>query len=131
MKIAVITDDSKTISAHFGRAQYYAVFTITENQIAERELRPKANHSHFAAEGHGPSHEGEHGSDPAAQHRHNAMIEPISDCQIVIVRGMGMGAHRSLMANGIRPIVTNVENIEEALIAYLSGSLTDHPEKLH
>jgi predicted Fe-Mo cluster-binding NifX family protein len=59
------------------------------------------------------------------------MIEPISDCQIVIARGMGTGAHRSLLAGKIHPIVTDVENIEEALNAYLSGSLTDHPEKLH
>jgi len=28
MKIAVGTDDEKTISAHFGRAQYYLVFTL-------------------------------------------------------------------------------------------------------
>jgi predicted Fe-Mo cluster-binding NifX family protein len=131
MKIAVVTDDSKTISAHFGRAQYYAVFTITDNRVTDRELRPKANHRQFAGEGHGHSHNGEHGTDPAAEQRHNAMIEPISDCQIVIARGMGAGAHRSLLAGKIRPIVTDVENIEEALNAYLSGSLTDHPEKLH
>ena len=28
MKIAIITDDGKTISQHFGRANYYAVVTI-------------------------------------------------------------------------------------------------------
>lgn len=131
MKIAVVTDDSKTISAHFGRAQYYAVFTIADMQITDRELRPKANHRHFVAEGHGHHHEGEHGTGPAAESRHNAMIEPISDCEIVIARGMGAGAHRSLMADGIRPLITDVENIEDALRAYLSGSLTDHPERLH
>jgi predicted Fe-Mo cluster-binding NifX family protein len=51
MKIAVVTDDSKTISAHFGRAQYYAVFTITDNQSWNGNSAPKANHSHFAGEG--------------------------------------------------------------------------------
>lgn len=131
MKIAVVTDDSKTISAHFGRAQYYAVFTIVENQITERELRSKANHSHFFREGHGHSHGGEHGTDPAAHRRHEAMFETISDCQVLIARGMGTGAYQGLRTGGIRPIVTDVETIEEAVSAYLSASLEDHPEKLH
>ena len=33
MKIAVITDDEKTISQHFGRAPYYMVFTIEDGHI--------------------------------------------------------------------------------------------------
>lgn len=131
MKIAVVTDDSRIISAHFGRARYYLVFTIEDDRIVERELRPKANHSHFAAEEHGHSPSGEHGTDPAAQHRHNMMIETISDCQILIARGMGSGAYRSLMAGGIQPIITDVVEIDEALNIYLSGTLTSHLEKLH
>jgi len=131
MKIAIITDNSKTISAHFGRAQFYDVFTITDNQITARETRSKANHNHFPEEHHEHPHGQAHGTDPASQHRHNAMIEPIKDCQVVIARGMGMGAHQSLTANGIHPIITNMDDIEEVLNSYLAGNLTNHPEKLH
>ena len=131
MKIAIVTYDSKTISAHFGRAQYYEVFTIEDDQIVERETRPKANHSHFGREHHEHSNGQGHGNDPASQHRHNAMIEPIRDCQIVIARGMGKGAHQSLAVNGIRPVITTVDNIEDAVKSYLAGTLADHPERLH
>ena len=131
MKIAVITDDSQTISAHFGRAQYYEVFTIKDGQVVNRETRPKANHNQFGGEYHHENHGSQHGTDPASEHRHSTMIESISDCQVVLVRGMGMGAYNSLTSSGIHPIVTDVPNIENAVNAYLAGTLTDHPERLH
>ena len=132
MKIAVITDDSNIISAHFGRAQQYDVFTIEDDQIVKRETRPKANHSQFNREHHHDHEHGQgHGIDPASQHRHNAMIEPINDCQVLIARGMGKGAHQSLTESGIRPILTQMDNIEEAVKSFIAGTLADHPEKLH
>lgn len=108
MKIAVITNDFKTISAHFGRARYYDVFTIENNQVMEKETRPKANHNQYVKEPHpepSPRSGQGHGTDPASQHRHTAMIEPITDCQVVIARGLGMGAHQSLAAGGIPPLL--------------------------
>jgi hypothetical protein len=33
--------------------------------------------------------------------------------------------------DGIRPTVTDVADIDEAMQAYLAGTLTDHVEKLH
>jgi len=131
MKIAVITDNSETISSHFGRAQYYDVFTIKDDQIIAKETRPKAGHSHFAKEHLVHQQEQGHGTDPASQHRHNIMIEPIRDCDIVIAGGMGLGAYQGLTANGIRPIVTDKSDIKEALNSYLAGTLADHPERLH
>ena len=59
------------------------------------------------------------------------MIDPISDCQALITRGMGMGANLSLKEHGIQPIITDIHDIQAALDAYLAGTLIDHPEKLH
>ncbi len=40
MKIAAITDDGKTISLHFGRAQQYLVATVENGQIvSSRDAR--------------------------------------------------------------------------------------------
>ena len=36
MKIAAVTDDGKTISAHFGRARYYVVVTVEDGKVTER-----------------------------------------------------------------------------------------------
>jgi len=133
MKIAVITDDEKTISQHFGRAPYYMVVTVEEGKISGHELRPKLGHNHFQGmhgeEGH--EHEHEHGHDEESHQKHASMAEAISDCQIVICGGMGMGAYESMRRLNIKPVVTDMANIDEAVQAYLDGKLVDHTEKLH
>lgn len=132
MKIAVITDDFKTISAHFGRARNYLVFTVENGKIAGQEKRAKAHHGQFAV---GPEehhhHGGEHGPDPAADNRHGLMAEPLADCQVLLARGMGNGAYNALRARGITPILTDIADIQSAVQAYLDGTLVDHPERLH
>jgi predicted Fe-Mo cluster-binding NifX family protein len=130
MKVAVVTDDFKSISAHFGRAKHYQVFTIEAARVTGQENRSKANHDHFAGEGH-EHHEGAHGTDPASAHRHGVMMDAISDCQVLLARGMGMGASNALTQRGIQPILTEIEDIQEAVNAYIAGTLTDHPERLH
>jgi len=44
---------------------------------------------------------------------------------------MGAGAYQSMEQAGIRPIVTDLVNIDEAVQAYLAGSILDHTERLH
>jgi predicted Fe-Mo cluster-binding NifX family protein len=59
------------------------------------------------------------------------MMGVISDCQILIARGMGMGAYDGLNRMGIHPILTDIQEIEAAIKVYLDGQLTDHPERVH
>lgn len=133
MKIAIITDDGKTISQHFGKATHYAVLTIENGQITQREMREKLSHKHFASEAH--AHSGgpgqRHGFDPASQSRHEQMSEAIIDCEALICRGMGLGAYESMKERGIRPIVTDIQQVDSAALAYADGSLIDHIENLH
>lgn len=131
MKIAIITDDGTTISQHFGRAQNYAVLTVEGENITNREIRQKMGHTHFANESHSEMPGQPHGFDAGAQNRHNLMAEAISDCQVLLCRGMGRGAYESIKARGIRPIVTDIASIDEAVIAFIKGNLIDHVEKLH
>jgi predicted Fe-Mo cluster-binding NifX family protein len=136
MKIAFITDNGKTISQHFGRASHYLVVSIENGQEVAREMREKLGHAHFASEhtghehGHGHEHHGG-GNNPEAHQKHIRMAEAIADCETLVCRGMGMGAYESMKTQGIRPILTTIASIDEALAAYLAGNLTDHPEKLH
>jgi predicted Fe-Mo cluster-binding NifX family protein len=135
MKIAVITDDEQTISQHFGRAPYYLVATIENGQIVKRERRDKLGHAHFSNEPHAEeAHEADprgHGFDPAAQNRHTRMAEAIADCEVLLCRGMGAGAYESMKQAGIRPIVTDIPDIGEAVQSYLAGNLVDRVERLH
>jgi len=132
IKIAVITDDGQTISQHFGRAPYYLVLTIENGQIVKRELRDKLGHTHFVNQPHSEEQPGQpHGMDPASHNKHLQMAEAIADCQALLCRGMGMGAYESMKVRGIRPVVTDIVSIDEAVIAYVKGQIEDHVEKLH
>jgi predicted Fe-Mo cluster-binding NifX family protein len=131
MKIAIITDDGKTISQHFGRAPYYMVLTIEEGKIVNRELRDKMGHNQFSAIGPEEHHHEQHGADEASHHKHTQMAGSISDCQAVLCGGMGMGAYESMRRLNIQPIVTDLQEIEAAAQAFMDGKLVDHTEKLH
>ena len=130
MKIAAVTEDGVTISQHFGRAPYYVVLTVEAGQVVGREQREKVAHGR-GADGHVHVEGVAHGFDAASQDTHSRMAAPIADCQIILARGMGRGAYESLQQAHIRPVVTDVVNIDAAVQAYLAGSLTDHVEKLH
>jgi predicted Fe-Mo cluster-binding NifX family protein len=134
MKVAAITDNGETISMHFGRAQYYLVCTIEEGKIIEHELREKMGHRHFANQphdDHDPHDPRGHGFGRGAASRHASMIGAITDCEALIVRGMGRGAYLALEEANIKPVVTDIERIEEAVQAYIDGTIVDHSEWLH
>jgi predicted Fe-Mo cluster-binding NifX family protein len=59
------------------------------------------------------------------------MAAVISDCQVLLVRGMGAGAYQSMIQAGIRPIVTDLEDADEAVQAVISGTIVDRQERLH
>ena len=134
MKVAVITDDGQTISQHFGRAPYYAVFTVEEGQIVGKELRDKMGHRQFVhqeAHDEGAEGGGRHGTGPAAQDRHTRMASAIADCEALLCRGMGYGAYQSMKQFNITPVVTDIADMEEAVMAYADGTIVDHVDRLH
>ena len=130
MKIAVITDDGKTISQHFGRAPYYLVLTIEDGKISNRDMREKLGHNQFGEHQHG-SHEDGHGHEGHSHEKHVSMAEIISDCQVVICGGMGIGAYESMRRLNIQPVVTDQREIDAAVQTFIDGKLTDHTELLH
>jgi predicted Fe-Mo cluster-binding NifX family protein len=132
MKIAAITDDGKTISQHFGRAPYYMVLTIEDGKITNREQRDKLGHNHFSSQPHEEhNHGAAHGNDPATHSKHASMAEAIADCEALLCGGMGMGAYESMRQLNIKPVVTDLSDIDAAVQAYIDGKLIDHTELLH
>jgi predicted Fe-Mo cluster-binding NifX family protein len=132
MKIVAISDDGVTISQHFGRAPLYVVITVEEGKIVNKETRDKAGHHTFAAHHHPDLAPGErHGYDAGSGVRHANMAEAISDCQVLLVGGMGWGAYESMKSYNIEPVVTDVRNIDEAVQLYLDGKLVNLSERLH
>jgi len=131
MKIACITDDGRTISQHFGRAPFYVVLTIEDGEIVHREMVSKMAHPQAAAHETEEESAGRHGTGAASHEKHVSMAEVIRGCEALLCRGMGYGAYQSMQQVGIRPVVTDIIEIDEAVRAYIEGRLEDHPEKLH
>ena len=132
MKIAAITDDGVAISQHFGRAAYYLVATVEDGQIVNREMRDKLGHAHFVNQPHSEEQPGQmHGMDTVSHNKHLQMAETIADCEALLCRGMGMGAYESMKTRGIRPVVTDIALIDEAVMAYVRGEIVDQVERLH
>jgi len=130
MKVAVVTDDGKTISPHFGMARFYKVYEVKDGAIVGSEMRPKAGH-HAGGEPHHDHGAGPHGVSHADDATHNNMLANVADCEVIITRGMGWGAHDAMEKAGLKPYITDKANIEEAVKAYVSGKLDDHAERLH
>ena len=131
MKIAAITDDGKTISRHFGRARYYLVCTVEDGRITGQELRDKAGHHSFAAqEDHRPGGSAVRGFDVAAQAKHAQMLAVIDDCQTVLAGGMGQGMLLNMRQAGIRPVLTDEQEIEAAVQAFIEGCLVERPDSV-
>jgi predicted Fe-Mo cluster-binding NifX family protein len=132
VKVAVITDDGRSVSQHFGRAPFFLVATVEGGQVLSTEMRKKAGHHTFAQIGEAHHVQaGPHGFDPASQGRHAAILETIPDCQVVLAGGMGQGMLVQLQAAGIRPVLTEIQDIHEALRALIDGSLVDRSERAH
>lgn len=135
MKIAVVTDDQTTISRHFGRAQFYLVFTVENGQIVQQDLRSKLGHEQFQHEEHHHDEEHHHahghGYGQHSQDKHSRMMANLGDCQVLLAGGMGMGARDSLQRMGITPVLTDLADIQTAVQAYIDGRLVDQPQRLH
>ena len=135
MKIAVVTDDGTTVSQHFGLARYYAVLTADGRQVTGQEMVDRSDTLPPVDE-HQP-HQGLtggidcHGSGTAAAAAHLRMVQPIQGCQALLARGMSWSARECLLGAGIRPIVTDIVDLVEAVQAYLEGTIVDHVELLH
>jgi len=135
MRIAVVTDDGSIVSQHFGLARYYAVLNVEGQQVVGRELLDRSDTLAPVAE-----HEVRqgltsaidcHGAGTAAAAAHLRMIQPIQDCQVLLARGMSWSARECLLGAGIRPILTDIEQVDEAITTYLEGAIVDHMELLH
>jgi predicted Fe-Mo cluster-binding NifX family protein len=132
MKIALVSDDEKTVSPHFGRAPLFVVVTAEGGKIKSRETRSKAGHHTFGGNHvHECNHGRGYGFDAGAGKRHRSMIDTIADCDVLIAGGMGNGAFAALEERDITPLITEVADIDEAVKLYLENKLVNRMELLH
>ena len=132
MKIAIVTDDGKRVNAHFGRATHVLVITAEDGKEIAREMRDKPfhgahDHDHNHVHVHDDNHDHNHGQG-GFFHQVKAVI---SDCDVLIARGMGQPAFDKLQQSDIRPILTDEGDVETAVSAVLADELTHNPVRVH
>ena len=115
MRIAVASDDRKTISHHFGSALGFEIFEIKDNRVINQEYRKNIGKS-----------TGECGSC-----NHDIMINNIKDCDVLISYGMGRRIYDDLIKNNIQAVVTDEESVDAAVKRFIKKELENRTDKLH
>lgn len=117
MKIAITSQNRKTVSGHAGKCTRFYIFDVNENkEIEKKELFELDSemmlHNHF------------HGPNPNAHH-------PLFDLDVFITGDMGPGFPIKMKSKGIQAIRTNLKEIDEVIEQALAGTLEMLPPGDH
>lgn len=124
MRIAVATDDNKTITGHVGRCQAFAIYDIDDETIAKKELRENM----FTHHRMGGEHNHEHHHGEGHQHGHASLIEGLKDCSVLLFSGGGWRLIEDLEKNNIKPFLTEEADIETAVRKFAKGELVENKD---
>ena len=105
MKIAV-TDDNGQVFQHFGHTRWFEVYDFKDGKIASHEKIDAEGSGHEALGGFLKAH----------------------GVDLLICGGIGAGAKEVLADAGIRLVSGAQGSVEEAVKAYIAGTLQDDPE---
>ena len=104
MKIAVPTRDER-VDDHFGHCDHYTIFTIEDNAIVKRETM----------------------ASPQGCGCKSGIAADLQDMGVVMMLAgnMGEGAKSKLNAHNINVIRGCSVNVDELVVSYLKGEITD------
>lgn len=103
MKIAVTSQNRKTVTQHAGRCRKFSIFHIEEGQVAQKELLELPKEQSFRESSSQLSH-------------------PLDDIDVLITKGMGAGLAMRLQEKGIESTTTDVDDPDEAVRSYLKNA---------
>ena len=107
MKIAVTSQNRKTITEHAGKCRKFWVYEVEEDVIVDKRLVEVAAEQSLHAS-------------------HHRLAEALAGINVLITGSMGFGLKDRLMQSGILPVIT----IEEDPDAAVAGLLTNSLERL-
>jgi predicted Fe-Mo cluster-binding NifX family protein len=112
MKIAVASQNRKTITGHAGKCRKFWIYDVTGRAVQGKTLLELPKEQSF--------HES-HGAGP----------HPLDGINVLISGGMGAGLQHRLRQRGIDALVTPEEDPDGAVVAYLEGRLTLGEAEVH
>ena len=107
MKIAIPTNDKTNIAKRTGRAQWFAVYEVSEKKIISTDYRKNTHEHHDHSEG------GEH------EHSHTDLVESLIDCDMVLLMKVGVHLKNDFDKGGISYTKVTGEKLTEILAEYL------------
>ena len=133
MRVAVATNDGQSISSHFGRSTYFAIYEISGGAIVHKEMRQNTFTRHLSDAHRHEHHHEHHSHQPGHGHGdgHHGVVRGLSDCQVVISHGMGRRAVDDLTSAGMDIYVTGETDVEKAVQAWIGSSLTTDERRIH
>jgi predicted Fe-Mo cluster-binding NifX family protein len=117
MRVAVASEDGRTIAAHTGRCRAIAIFDVIGPEVRTVEHRASGARG---ADGDGCH---DHRSSGAQTHDHSALVDALSDCGVLITRGLGPRLVADLASQGVEAYVCSVSEVTEAVRLFAAGSL--------
>lgn len=145
MKIAIPTNDRKTIAKRTGRAAEFAIYHIENGEIIsidhqknthehdDNHDRKEGNHrqgnggGHRHSDGHGKSHgnghhHGEHGHNHEhGMHSHDEIITQLKGIDILLVRAIGKYMKKDLQSGNITYKLVKEDEIDKIIATHLKS----------
>ncbi len=115
-KIAVATNDQKSVTGHIGKCKSFIIFEIDGEKILNKELRENLFTNHRLGGEH------QHGK-AGGEHSHINLIEGLKDCKYLISKGGGWRVVEDLKQHNITTLFSDVELIDDAINKFMKDEL--------
>ena len=138
LKIAIVTKNGESIVGTFGSSKYFKVFEVENNKINKTELREvyvdqmeKDVPTLVSKNNGGTGTKFSLNVVDKSKEKHMKIAKSISDCDVVIARGMCANAWDSIEQFKMEPIITTNKDFELTVEEYLNKTLANHKDKIH
>ena len=130
MKVAVVTNDGDYINKHFGRAAYFKIYHIENDEIIHVEMRQRNNSCCSTSSGNHHASQSGCGCRDNTKQKHEELSSEISDCDAIIAGGMGKNSFKNLKSQGFDVVLTKYSWTEEAITAYMENKIENYEQQL-
>lgn len=100
MKIAVTSQNRKTVTEHAGRCRRFWIYTVEGDKVTDKQLLELSKEESF------------HDSNPHQPH-------PLDHVDLLLTQGVGSGLTQRLARKGIQLLVTEQTDPDQAVQHYL------------
>lgn len=104
MQIAISSQNRNTVTAHAGKCRNFWIYDIECGQVKDKRLVELPLEQSFHAS-------------------HHQFAAPLANISVLITGSLGNGLNLRLKNQGVQAIVTAEENPDEAVRAFLEGTL--------